>query len=124
MGEPVQILDPVYATGQFLNRLMAQPNWESLSPADAAQAVEHSAFPDRYQQWVQPATQLVAGLSGRGACSNGDGDSKTAVALPAGYRLPAATPAPVVAVIQYALAQLGKPYVWGASDLRASTARA
>ncbi len=118
-GTPAQILDPIYAATQFLTRLEALPNWQSLTPADAAQAVERSAFPDRYLLWVQPATQLVAGLSGSGACTNGAGQvafgaagAVTAV-LPAGYSLPAETPLPVVDAIQYAVAQLGKPYVWG-----------
>jgi NlpC/P60 family len=112
-GKPAQILDPVYATTQFFGHLLALPGWQELSPAVAAQAVERSAFPDRYQQWVQPATQLVAGLSGSGACTNGDGASHLAVVLPAGFSLPAGTPLPIVTAIQYALAQLGKPYVWG-----------
>lgn len=112
-GTPAQILDPLYASDQFFAHLLALPEWQSLSPAVAAQAVERSGFPDRYQPWVQPATQLVAGLSGSGACTNGDGVSPVAVVLPAGYSLPAGTPLPVVGAIQFVLAQLGKPYVWG-----------
>jgi cell wall-associated NlpC family hydrolase len=114
-GTPQQILDPVYATTQFVSRLLALPGWQALSPAAAAQAVERSAFPDRYQRWVQPASQLVAGLSGSGPCTNGDNTSAAAAALPAGYTLAAGTPPPVITAIQYALAQLGKPYVWGGS---------
>jgi len=112
-GTPAQILDPVYATDQFLTRLTAMPSWQDLAPALAAQAVERSAFADRYQSWVEPATQLVAGLSGSGGCTNADDTSRAAVALPAGYRLPAGTPLPVITAIEFALAQLGKPYVWG-----------
>lgn len=113
-GTPAQILDPIFATTQFFDHLLGVPGWQSLSPAEAAQAVEGSAFPDRYQAWVQPATQLVAGLSGSGACTNADATSQVAVALPAGFSLPAGTPLPVIAAIQFAVAQLGKPYVWGA----------
>jgi cell wall-associated NlpC family hydrolase len=113
-GTPEQIMNPVYATQQFLKRLVALPDWKSLAPAVAAQAVERSAFPDRYQLWVQPATQLVAGLSGVGACTNADaGNTSPVDALPVGFSLPTSTPAPVVIVVKYALAQLGKPYVWG-----------
>jgi hypothetical protein len=112
-GTPQQIMDPVYATTQFVNHLLGLPGRSSMPPAAAAQAVERSAFPDRYQQWVQPATQLVAGLSGTGACTNGDNSAQVAAALPAGFSLPATTPPPVISAVQYALAQLGKPYVWG-----------
>jgi cell wall-associated NlpC family hydrolase len=112
-GTPAQILDPVYATGQFLDHLLALPGWQSLSPAEAAQAVERSAFPDRYQQWVQPATQLVAGLSGTGACTNADAATPARVGLPAGYALPSGTPRPAAAAVAFAIGELGKPYVWG-----------
>jgi cell wall-associated NlpC family hydrolase len=113
-GTPEQIMNPVYATQQFLKHLVALPGWKSLDPAVAAQAVERSAFPDRYKLWVQPATQLVAGLSGLGACTNADAGNTTPVdALPVGFSLPTSTPGPVVTAVKYALAQLGKPYVWG-----------
>jgi cell wall-associated NlpC family hydrolase len=43
------------------------------------------------------------------------GDSTVAAAAvnTAGYHIPAGTPAPIVSVITFALAQLGKPYVYG-----------
>jgi cell wall-associated NlpC family hydrolase len=112
-GTAARILDPVYATDQFLGHLMALPGWQSLPPAAAAQAVERSAFPDRYQQWVQPATELAASATGAGACTNADATSRVATTLPVGFSLPAGTPGPVIAAVSYALAQLGKPYVWG-----------
>lgn len=115
-GSAAQVMDPVYATDQFLNRLIALPNWSSLAPAVAAQDVERSGHPKAYDRWVQPATSLVAGLTGAGQCSNGSGGSaegKVLTALPAGFSLPAGTPAPVRTAIGYAVAQLGKPYVWG-----------
>jgi cell wall-associated NlpC family hydrolase len=111
-GTPAQILDPVYATTQFFNHLLALPGWQSLAPADAAQAVERSASPDRYK-WVQVASQLVAGLTGAGACTNADNAGQVAVALPAGFSIPAGTPAPAVTAVSYAVAQLAKPYIWG-----------
>jgi hypothetical protein len=112
-GTPAQILQPIYAASQFFAHLLALPGWQALPPAVAAQAVERSAFPDRYQPWVLPATQLVAGLSGSGACTNSDGAIHNSVALPVGFSLPVGTPLPIVTAIGYALAQLGKPYVWG-----------
>lgn len=116
-GSPGQILDPVYATQQFLGRLTALPSWSTLAPAVAAQDVERSAHPSAYTRWVQPASLLVAGLSGAGQCSDGAGaaypGAKTLTSLPASFALPAGTPASVLTAISYAVAQLGKPYVWG-----------
>lgn len=115
-GSAAKVMDPVYATDQFLNRLIALPNWSSLAPAVAAQDVERSGHPKAYDGWVQPATSLVAGLTGAGQCSNGSNGStggKVLTALPAGFSLPTGTPAPVRIAIGYAVAQLGKPYVWG-----------
>jgi cell wall-associated NlpC family hydrolase len=112
-GTPTQIRDPIYATTQFIDHLVALPGWQSMSPAAAAQAVERSAFPDRYQEWVQSASQLVAGLSGTGACTNADAGTSVAVELPGGYRLPDGTAPPAATAVSFALGQLGKPYIWG-----------
>jgi cell wall-associated NlpC family hydrolase len=116
-GTPAEIMNPVYATAQFFVRLAALPGWQSLSPATAAQDVERSAYPGRYQEWVGPATELVAGLSGTGACTNAASGLTAlpngAAGLPSGFALPAGTPMPVVTAIDFAVAQLGKPYVWG-----------
>jgi cell wall-associated NlpC family hydrolase len=113
-GSPAQVMDPVYATQQFLDRLTVLPGWQSLAPAVAAQDVERSAYPDRYQLWVQSATELVAGLSGAGECTDGSAGGQAGRAkLPAGFTLPPGTSGPVVTAIGFALAQLGKPYVWG-----------
>jgi len=34
------------------------PNWQNLTPGQAAQAVEVSAYPDRYDNW-QPVAQTI-----------------------------------------------------------------
>lgn len=113
-GSVTQVENPLYAAQAFFTRLMALPGWQSVPTATAAQAVERSAYPGRYQRWVAPAGQLVAGLSGTGACTNGTPALAGAVtALPAGFSLPAGTPVPVAGAVAYALAQLGKPYLWG-----------
>ncbi len=88
----------------------------AVDAVTAAQDVERSGHPKAYDRWVQPATSLVAGLTGAGQCSNGSSGSAGAAivtALPAGFSLPAGMPAPVRTAIGYAVAQLGKPYVWG-----------
>ncbi|MET0297173.1 MAG: LysM peptidoglycan-binding domain-containing protein [Microbacterium sp.] len=42
--------------------LLDIPGWQNLSFADAAQAVQVSAHPDRYAQWEQPAYAWLAAL--------------------------------------------------------------
>jgi cell wall-associated NlpC family hydrolase len=56
-------------------------------------------------------------FTGNLVCAPGDSaDTAAAAAVNAAdYHIPAGTPAPIVAVITFALAQLGKPYVYGAT---------
>ncbi|OZD55678.1 peptidoglycan-binding protein LysM [Rhodococcus sp. 06-1477-1B] len=72
-GTPDQIRDRERSTrvfyggaadpnGTATRGLLDIPGWEHLSYADAAQAVQISAFPDRYAQWEQPATTWLAVL--------------------------------------------------------------
>lgn len=48
--------------GSATRGLLDIPGWELLPYADAAQAVQISAYPDRYAQWEQPATTWLAVL--------------------------------------------------------------
>lgn len=90
--------------------LLEVPNWEQLRPGDAAQAVERSAFPERYHIWESLATALIGQLGGvenpSGCEESSDGGARGDVPPP--------TEAAGVA-IKWALEQLGKPYVWGAT---------
>jgi hypothetical protein len=61
-GTPDQIMDPVYASTAFYQHLLAVPGWQTMTVAQAAQAVERSAFPDAYSTWEPDATQLVAAV--------------------------------------------------------------
>ncbi|SEN78881.1 C40 family peptidase [Nonomuraea pusilla] len=93
-GTMEQVLDPRHATGTFYDRLVKVPRWEQLPVTRAAQAVQHSGFPDAYAQWEPLAQRVVDALAG------------TCVPLIPGEQ--------IAAVIAYAHAQLGKPYLWGA----------
>lgn len=113
-GTPAQILDPAYAARQFYTHLLAVPDWRAMTTTDAAQAVQRSAYPGAYQKW-QPLAALASGLTGTALCTS-TGDGVPGAPTPVGnYRIPAGTPAPLVAVLQFALSQLGKPYVFGAT---------
>ncbi|MET1072612.1 MAG: C40 family peptidase [Umezawaea sp.] len=102
-GTPAQVTDPVYATTIFIDRLLQVPNWERLPVTVAAQTVQRSAFPDAYAKWEGLAADLVSQLAG--------------VTDPAGCGPNSATLAEGVArgAIQFALGEVGKPYVWGAT---------
>lgn len=113
-GTPEDILNPAYATGKFLDHLVAVPGWVTLPPGEAEQAVERSAYPDRYAP-EEPVAAGLVGTGGSATCpdqgSGGDTPS-TAAALPPDFRLP--SDPHEVAAVAYALRQVGKPYVWGA----------
>ena len=102
-GSPAQVLDPVYSTTTFLDHLMKVPDWQRLPVTVAAQIVQRSAFPDAYAKWEGLAAELVAALTG---VTDVAGCGPDSAALPEGVTRTA---------IQFALAALGKPYVWGAT---------
>lgn len=58
--------------------LLDIPGWQQLDPGAAAQAVEVSAYPDRYQNWQPAADQVLAALT-RPAPNSGGGDSPPVV---------------------------------------------
>lgn len=72
-GTAAQVQDPVRATKVFFGGpsdpngsrtrgLLDIPGWQSMSFAQAAQAVQISAYPDRYARWEKPAYQWLAAL--------------------------------------------------------------
>ena len=100
-GSRAQVTDPVYATTQFIQRLLAVPGWDAMALTDAAQIVQRSAFPDAYRKWESLATQLVTQLG--------------QVPDPVRCAAPVGAAAVAQAAINFALAAVGKPYVWGAT---------
>ncbi len=63
-GSKEQILDPLYSAGKFFDALVKVRNWQNLTVAAAAQAVQRSAFPDAYTSWQPYGTALAAALTG------------------------------------------------------------
>jgi len=132
-------LNPAAATGLFLDALNQVPDWQQLTTAVASDQVQHSAFPGAVTTWEPAASALVAKywppdpLSRPGtAVSPSAGPLATAVTAPDcpgqgsdGMSLPGATASPAAyqppaagvqaAVVRFALAQLGEPYLWGAT---------
>ncbi|NMI00623.1 C40 family peptidase [Pseudonocardia sp. K10HN5] len=142
-GGAQQVINPAYAANTFYDRLLAVPGWATLPPGQAAQAVQRSAFPGRYGPQEAAAAALVArfwagpdnpapplpGAAGRDtaqlaslstlACPDQGGSNLPLTGgtvdprqLPPGFGLP--TDPRQRAAVAYALAQVGKPYVWGA----------
>jgi cell wall-associated NlpC family hydrolase len=124
-GTTSEEMDPAEATSMFLQRLLAVKRWQSISPWQAAQNVQHSAFSDasNYRvHWPAAGRLLAVVLSNgnaAGGCGQGVGGGlagpPSAHGLPDGYAVPAGTGPAHAQAVEYALAQLGKRYVWGAS---------
>jgi cell wall-associated NlpC family hydrolase len=55
-GTATETLDPVHASTTFFEALEQVSGWQSLSVAQAAQAVQKSGFPDAYAKWEPLAT--------------------------------------------------------------------
>jgi hypothetical protein len=65
-GSSEQLQDPTYAAKAFYTALTQLPDWEQMNLADAAQAVQISAFGDRYAQWEAKAGDVVDAFYGHG----------------------------------------------------------
>ena len=124
-GSPEQEMDPTVATGLFVQRLEALPGWKTLPPWVAAQDVQHSKFSDgsNYRANWHLAGSLLTGVLANGdqpgSCGQevpeGSVGPPSAHGLPPGYTIPAGTGPAHSLAVNWALAQLGKPYVWGAA---------
>jgi hypothetical protein len=139
-GSAEEILNPTYAANTFYDHLLAVPGWQTMPPGVAEQAVQRSAFPERYAPREATAAELVAKYwqgpdnptpappeynpaqqvsFSYGRCPD-EGRSNLPLdpghdnkQLPPGFQ-PPADPR-LNAAVSYAVAQLGKPYVWGAT---------
>jgi hypothetical protein len=60
-GKPRELMDPEISTKKFLDEL-ARHDWRHMQNGAAAQAVQGSAFPDRYQQRDPFARRIVSVL--------------------------------------------------------------
>jgi murein DD-endopeptidase MepM/ murein hydrolase activator NlpD len=60
-GSMSELMDPATSASKFYARLVDVPGWESMSVTRAAQAVQHSAFPDAYADDEALAEGLLDG---------------------------------------------------------------
>ncbi|MDA8046187.1 MAG: NlpC/P60 family protein [Actinomycetota bacterium] len=124
-GTASEEMDPAQSTSMFVSRLLAVSDWSTKPPWQVAQKVQRSRFSDgsNYQaNWPRSGVVLAEVESNAdqpGGCGQGiEGGvagPASAFGLPVGYSIPAGTSAAHVLAVEFALAQLGKPYVWGAS---------
>jgi hypothetical protein len=90
-GTEEEILDPVYASFKFYEKLRRIDGWEEMAIGDAAQAVQISAYPDLYEQWEDEALVVAAAFAGGErtgvSCIGGEdeADSTDAAALAEAY---------------------------------------
>ncbi len=124
-GTAAEELDPAEATAMFVHRLLAVADWQKQSPWTAAQLVQRSAFGNgaNYRaNWSRAGAVLqlvLANGNAPGGCGQGPAGGVTGPAsrhgLPPGYQIPAGVSAGHREAVAFALAQLGKRYVWGAA---------
>ena len=63
-GTAEQVMDVSYAAGIFYDHLLKIPGWQTMRVTEAAQAVQRSAFPERYGDWEPMARAWAAALTG------------------------------------------------------------
>ncbi|MFC4144956.1 peptidase M23 [Micromonospora mangrovi] len=63
-GSVADLMQPAYATRQFLSALEEVPGWQDLPLTVAAQLVQVSAFPDAYAQHEWRAEEVVDAILG------------------------------------------------------------
>lgn len=126
-GTVANLMDPVWSSRAFYGGpsgpnhgsprgLLDVDGWQTMDPGAAAQAVQVSAYPDRYAVNQPVAEKLLSALTGV-SLSSDPGCTPPAGELPA--NLPPGFPRALIAA---AASQLGKPYVWGGGDFNGPTA--
>ncbi|QSB07189.1 M23 family metallopeptidase [Natronoglycomyces albus] len=63
-GSVAELMDAATSAQKFYTALLDVEGWESMSVAEAAQAVQVSAYPDAYEHWAEEADILIAELTG------------------------------------------------------------
>jgi peptidoglycan DL-endopeptidase CwlO len=132
-GSAAQRMSATESTALFVDALLRIPDWAGQPPWRAAQLVQKSAFDglpraangyssvvgENYLRQADRAAQVLAVVEGDArALDCGAADAMVAGdpashGLPVGYTIPGGTSQPATTAVAFALAQLGKPYLWG-----------
>jgi len=64
-GTVEKIQDPRYAAGRFYSALKRVKGWQKMRVTDAAQKVQHSAYPNAYEKWADESAVLARALTGK-----------------------------------------------------------
>jgi len=70
-GTYKQVMDPTYAATQFYNHLLKVPDRTNMDPGQAAQAVQRSAYPDRYTKNWNLANLIFNAVANTHGCTTG-----------------------------------------------------
>lgn len=125
-GSVANLMDPVWSSRAFYGGpngpnhgsprgLLDIDGWQSMAPGAAAQAVQVSAYPDRYADNQPVAEKILTALSGVALSSELKCTQPSAAlpsSLPSGF---------AGALVTAAASQLGRPYVWGGGDFNGPT---
>lgn len=124
-GSVAQRMDPLASTALFVSALLHVTGWQSMSPWLAAQAVQQSGFADGSNYEVNwAAAQVIVAAIDKDPTHNTCGElrggrsvneQRGSHGLPSDYRIPADATAAEATVVAFAIAQLDKPYVFGAA---------
>jgi cell wall-associated NlpC family hydrolase len=116
-------MNPGASTDLFVTRLLGVPAWSTIPPGVAAQAVQVSEYPDRYAALQASAQSWLAEINSSPSVVRCGGDGLPTSpsppippgTIPTGYGIPDSATDAERRAVTFALAQLGKPYVFGAA---------
>lgn len=132
-GTTAERMDPAWSAGNFYQRLVAVPNYQTMQESLAIHAAQQNADPNYYQQYLAPATALYQAITGAdpnslasagtagafGSCANmlgGNNQQAPGGSFPPGYVPGNLPPAGAYSgVVAWALTGVQRqyPYSWG-----------
>lgn len=92
-GSEEELMDPVYASFKFYEKLQRTDGWQDMRLAEAAQAVQISAYPELYEQWESDAEVIADAFAG--------GEEAGLVCVSGSADEPAADPGALAAAYEY-----------------------